>query len=270
MLKPEYLPSRDDLKNIVGIKDYMADNKHLTALIRSNDYLMLKYETKTHISMMIQDGFFLNVLIENHVGSASDDWDLTNVVVAAAINMLNYPEGGSLATQLKICHVNIVGQSKVGNLCWEEENSSGRDWFCNIEWWSDGRRVLFALPKWTKDDYKTWRKMMYFGCAKKFVFRGKFSAIPSESISDAVLKQQQCVQNLRLIEAYKETWELEKRMTKGSPVVASEVDAYDKSKMPPICPAGGTYVYNPVGVDPVCSFVMTNNEGRIIRHRLRN
>jgi hypothetical protein len=270
MLKPEYLPSRDDLKNIVGIKDYMADNKRLTELIRSNDYLILKYETKTHIPMMIQDGFFLNVLVENQIGSSSDDSDPTNVVVAAAVNMLNYPAGVDLLAKLKICHINTFGKSKVGNLCWERSNSSGRDWYCNIEWWSDGNRVLFVLPKWTKDDYKTWHKMMCAGCARKFIFRGKFSAMPREVVSDAVSKQQQCVRNLRLIEAYKETWELEKRMTNGAPVVASEVNAYDKLKMPPICPAGGVYVYNPVGINPVCSFVVTNNEGRIIRHRLKD
>jgi len=62
-----------------------------------------------------------------------------------------------------------------------------------------------------------------------------------------------CIHNLRLIQAAKEQWALDKHKQPGDPVVDEEVNAYWKGSRRPVCTAGGTYSYNPVGVDPTCT-----------------
>ncbi len=268
LLRPECLPSRDDLKNVIAITDYMSDSKRLPPLIASNDYLMLRYETKSHMPVMIQDGFFLYVVGECQRGATTTNEGLTNAVAAMAQRMLNFPAVATNEIPLTLSRINAIGQSTVGHLSWGQKGSSSKDWYRSIDWWSDGKRVLFVLPKWTKDDYEIWSRMIWTSTKRKFVYRAKQDERQKDKDLGALSKQRQCLQNLRLIEAYKETWQLEKRKTNGTPVISSVIDAYDTSQLPPICPQGGSYLYNPLGVDPLCTFSMTNRDGTIMRHNL--
>ncbi len=61
-----------------------------------------------------------------------------------------------------------------------------------------------------------------------------------------------CFSILRQIDGAKDQWALENKKSVGTPVVASEVDAYIKSGAPK-CPNGGTYTYGAVGETPKCS-----------------
>ena len=72
----------------------------------------------------------------------------------------------------------------------------------------------------------------------------------------------ECIKNLQFIDAAKEQWAYENKKTNGTPAVDDEIEAYWKSSKRPICPAGGVYSYNPVGVNPTCSL------GPVLGHTL--
>jgi hypothetical protein len=63
----------------------------------------------------------------------------------------------------------------------------------------------------------------------------------------------ECIANLKQIDAVKEQWAFENKKTAGEPVIDDEVEQYWKNSKRPICPAGGVYSYNPVGMVPTCS-----------------
>lgn len=56
-----------------------------------------------------------------------------------------------------------------------------------------------------------------------------------------------------MIDAAKEQWAMVNHKTNGEKVVISEVNQYIKGNTTPVCPQGGTYTYNPVGIAPTCS-----------------
>ncbi len=62
-----------------------------------------------------------------------------------------------------------------------------------------------------------------------------------------------CINNLRQIEAGKEQAALEYKLTQGVSLPAVSVNAYIKGSTTPVCPASGTYTYNVVGTNAVCS-----------------
>jgi prepilin-type N-terminal cleavage/methylation domain-containing protein len=88
-------------------------------------------------------------------------------------------------------------------------------------------------------------------------------AIPSFMKSRTQAQQNACINNLRQIDSGKEQAALANRWTNGTPVVAaaaiSNVNEYIKglsgTTNRPTCPAGGTYVYSPVGSNPTCTVV---------------
>ena len=59
-----------------------------------------------------------------------------------------------------------------------------------------------------------------------------------------------CINNLRRIDAAKEQWAFRSGAKTGA-VIVSEANAYIKDGAPR-CPAGGTYTYNNLGVNPTC------------------
>jgi hypothetical protein len=61
-----------------------------------------------------------------------------------------------------------------------------------------------------------------------------------------------CVNNMRQIELAKEQWALQENRADRSGVDTNGVNQFIGGATP-ICPAGGTYEYSPVGVDPTCS-----------------
>jgi hypothetical protein len=77
-----------------------------------------------------------------------------------------------------------------------------------------------------------------------------------------------CINNLRQVEAAKAQWALENHVTNGEVAVTSPVNQYLKGNTTPVCPQGGFYTYNPVGVDPTCSGVDTGRLGARRPHRL--
>jgi hypothetical protein len=76
-------------------------------------------------------------------------------------------------------------------------------------------------------------------------------AIPNFVKARAVSQQNACVNNLRQLDAAKNEWALEKGKTNGAVPTKEDLLPYLRSW--PVCPAGGTYTINAVGVPPTCS-----------------
>jgi hypothetical protein len=62
-----------------------------------------------------------------------------------------------------------------------------------------------------------------------------------------------CINNLRQIEAAKQQWALENQKPPGSLVGPQDIAPYMPSKAVPVCPAGGVYTINPIGISPICN-----------------
>jgi len=76
-------------------------------------------------------------------------------------------------------------------------------------------------------------------------------AIPNFVKARTVSQQNACINNLRQIDAAKNEWALEKGKTNGDVPTKEDLLPYLRSW--PVCPAGGTYTINAVGVPPTCS-----------------
>ena len=62
-----------------------------------------------------------------------------------------------------------------------------------------------------------------------------------------------CINNLRQIDAAKQQWALENSKTDEAVPVAQDLLPYLKGNVFPVCPSGGTYTINAVGLPPACS-----------------
>jgi predicted RNase H-like nuclease (RuvC/YqgF family) len=62
-----------------------------------------------------------------------------------------------------------------------------------------------------------------------------------------------CINNLRLIDGAKQQWALENQKPRGALLTAADLMPYVKSNALPVCPAGGVYTINPVGIAPICN-----------------
>jgi hypothetical protein len=62
-----------------------------------------------------------------------------------------------------------------------------------------------------------------------------------------------CINNLRLIDGAKQQWALEHQKPAGALLTAADLTPYVKSNALPVCPAGGVYTLNPVGLAPICN-----------------
>jgi predicted RNase H-like nuclease (RuvC/YqgF family) len=62
-----------------------------------------------------------------------------------------------------------------------------------------------------------------------------------------------CVNNLRLIDGAKQQWALEHQKPPGALLTAADLTPYVRSNALPVCPAGGVYTLNPVGLAPICN-----------------
>lgn len=84
---------------------------------------------------------------------------------------------------------------------------------------------------------------------------GLLSAIAIPSFMKARTQSQQnaCINNLRQIEAAKEQWALANRKNQNDDVIVPEVLQYLKGAKMPICPQGGKYTLNAIGVNCKCS-----------------
>jgi DNA repair exonuclease SbcCD ATPase subunit len=71
--------------------------------------------------------------------------------------------------------------------------------------------------------------------------------------ADADAERNTCINNLRQIDAAKNQWALENNKTADAIPVAQDVLPYLKDNVFPVCPSGGTYTINAIGVPPACS-----------------
>jgi chromosome segregation ATPase len=62
-----------------------------------------------------------------------------------------------------------------------------------------------------------------------------------------------CINNLRQIDAAKQQWALENDKTADAIPSAQDLLPYFSNLVFPVCPSGGTYTINAVGVPPTCS-----------------
>jgi len=62
-----------------------------------------------------------------------------------------------------------------------------------------------------------------------------------------------CINNLRLIDRAKQQWALQHQKRAGALLTAADLLPYLKSNAVPVCPAGGVYTLNPVGIAPICN-----------------
>ena len=62
-----------------------------------------------------------------------------------------------------------------------------------------------------------------------------------------------CINNLRLIDGAKQQWALENQKPRGALLTAADLTPYVKSNALPVCPAGGVYTLNPIGLAPICN-----------------
>jgi hypothetical protein len=80
---------------------------------------------------------------------------------------------------------------------------------------------------------------------------GVRSAQPPPSLEQA--QAAACINNLRLIDGAKQQWALERRKPAGALMTAADLAPYLRSNTVPVCPAGGVYTLNPVGLAPLCN-----------------
>jgi len=62
-----------------------------------------------------------------------------------------------------------------------------------------------------------------------------------------------CINNLKQIDAAKQQWALENNKTDVSIPTTQDLLPYLRGQVFPVCPAGGTYTINAVGLPPTCS-----------------
>ena len=75
----------------------------------------------------------------------------------------------------------------------------------------------------------------------------------AEPPASAVAQLNVCLNNLRQIDAAKQQWALENDKTADAIPPAQDLLPYLSNMVFPVCPSGGTYTINAVGVPPTCS-----------------
>jgi chromosome segregation ATPase len=75
----------------------------------------------------------------------------------------------------------------------------------------------------------------------------------TESPASAVTQLNTCINNLRQIDAAKQQWALENNKTASAVPTAQDLLPYLVDGLFPVCPSGGTYTINAVGITPTCS-----------------
>ena len=78
-------------------------------------------------------------------------------------------------------------------------------------------------------------------------------AIPSFMKARTTSQKNACIENLRQIEGGKEQWAMAANKKTGDDIVTTAVAGYLKGGVLPMCPASGTYTYNPISTDAACS-----------------
>ncbi|MBN2302001.1 MAG: hypothetical protein JXN60_05735, partial [Lentisphaerae bacterium] len=87
------------------------------------------------------------------------------------------------------------------------------------------------------------------------------TAAPGFARGRQVSSRNACINNLRQIDAAKEQWALAEGKHDGDMPDIAGVCEYIKGGKIPICPSGGVYSFNPIGVAPSCSIKGHNLSG---------
>ena len=75
--------------------------------------------------------------------------------------------------------------------------------------------------------------------------------IPAFMKARARAQRTRCIDNLRQIGGFKDTWAVENFANAGDPVASADVAPFFKRGFP-VCPGGGSYNVGLVGDDPTC------------------
>lgn len=83
-------------------------------------------------------------------------------------------------------------------------------------------------------------------------FRARYG-LAAAPLTPEQVAMNNCINNLRQIDGAKQQWALEHSKPANTLVSEVNITAYLPGNTLPVCPAGGTYTLNPVGVAPTCS-----------------
>jgi hypothetical protein len=140
-LRDAWLPAETALSN---------DTIGLTDMRSASDYLLLDYTTPQGQRARIQDGLQTGILVE--VENQRPLSEIADLVESTASAVLRIPESAKPEVFVSIMD---IGQSKIGSLyCGNTTDATQFDWWTNVRWWSDGKKVLFVITKLTNDDYR--------------------------------------------------------------------------------------------------------------------
>ena len=85
------------------------------------------------------------------------------------------------------------------------------------------------------------------------IFEQRYGLQPTAALDPAQALINACINNLRQIDGAKQQWALENRKPATALVNQTELLRYFKNNTMPICPAGGVYTLNTVGLVPICN-----------------
>jgi myosin heavy subunit len=74
-----------------------------------------------------------------------------------------------------------------------------------------------------------------------------------QTVLEAKQKANECINSLRILDAAKQQWALERSKTADAVPTALDVAPYLAGNVMPVCPAGGAYTLNAVNQLPTCS-----------------
>jgi len=142
MLLESYRPTSENLKGVVALADLWG--------VDESDYLLLRYTTKSGLRINIQDGrnIFMLVTLPDSVPLS----DVESLVKKTAETMLNLSKTRREYLDMPLPFIRTwsvdIGPSTTGLLSYgPSPETNYPDWYTNILWWSDGRRVLLFLSK---------------------------------------------------------------------------------------------------------------------------
>jgi len=143
VLRKDVLPSDDVIKNkTIGVPE----------LYGRDDYLLLRYTTSSGLDIEIQEGKWLYILVSSPEWTNRPLPEVVTYVQGVAFEILNYPK----KQEDYVLHAGAssidIGLSKKGAICYGNPNDE--DWFFEVYWWSDGRRVLLRVQTMTKTEIK--------------------------------------------------------------------------------------------------------------------
>ena len=176
VLRAECLPAESVVKqNVVALSD----------LRDGSDYLLFRYRTAGGVDVQVQDGKGLYLLLTLPEGQRGELSDIGNFVWRVADRTFKFPqfegrgpeapklivppgpgvkrwkseETPPYVPRIGVSALDVGQSSKVGRLAYGPTRYAyglyvPNGWYSVVSWWTDGRRVLFALTKKSEADYQ--------------------------------------------------------------------------------------------------------------------